>query len=101
MAINQLKIVVSLLREITDGNVPKADDYGITNTQYWDILDAMQDEGLIKDIKFTRGGRGNPIIGVFAESVKVTIKGMEYLNNNSALAKTYKGLKEIREWLPL
>jgi len=100
VAKNQLKIVVSILREITDGNVPSANDYEITNEQYWDILDAMQDDSLIKDVRITRGGTGNPIIAAFADRAKVTIRGMEYLNENSALMKTYKGLKEVREWLP-
>jgi hypothetical protein len=99
MAINQLKVVISLLREFSDGNMPTAADYGIEKEAFWDILDAMQDDGLIKGVRFSRG-KGNRIIMAFLENVKVTIKGMEYLNENSALAKTYKGLKEIREWLP-
>lgn len=100
MSVNQLKIVISLLKEFSDGNIPQAKDYDITNEQYWDIIDAMQDENLIKGVKFSRGGQGNKILIAFLDGVKVTIKGMEYLNQNSALVKTYKGLKEIREWLP-
>lgn len=99
MAINQLKIVISILREITDGNVPVEADYELSKEQYWDIVDAMQDEGLIKGVRFSR--KGNSIFMAFIEDAKVTIKGMEYLNENSTLVKTYKGLKEIREWLPL
>ncbi len=97
MGNNQLKIVISILKECSDGNMPKASDYEISNEQYWDILDAMQDEGLIKGIKFSRG---REIIMAFEEGAKITIKGMEYLNSNSPLVKTYKGLKEVREWLP-
>jgi len=100
MAVNQLKVVISLLREFSDGNIPTAADYEIESETYWDIIDAMQDDGLIKGVNFSRGGQGNKILIAFLENVKVTIKGMEYLNENSALAKTYKGLKEIREWLP-
>lgn len=100
MAVNQLKVVISLLREFTDGNIPTTEDYEIERETYWDIIDAMQDDGLIKGVNFSRGGQGNKILVAFLENVKVTIKGMEYLNENSTLAKTYKGLKEIREWLP-
>lgn len=99
MSVNQLKIVVSVLKEISEGNIPKAEDYGIENTKYYDILDAIQDDGLIKNVRFSRGA-DKEIIMAFAENAKITIRGMEYLNNNSALVKTYKGLKEVREWLP-
>ena len=100
MAVNHLKVVISLLREITDGNIPKASDYEISDEQYWDILDAMQDDGLIKGARFQRGKLNRIITVLSTDTIKITIKGMEYLNENSALAKTYKGLKEIREWLP-
>lgn len=99
MAINQLKIVVSILKEISEGNIPKADDYGVENQVYYDILDAMQDDGLIKNVSFSKGS-GKKVLIAFTENVKITIHGMEYLNNNSTLVKTYKGLKEVREWLP-
>lgn len=100
MAVNQLKIVVSVLKEISEGNHPKAQDYGVENERYWEILDAMQDDGLIKNVRFSRGGQGNKVLMAFADDAVITIKGMEYLNSNSILVKTYKGLKEVREWLP-
>lgn len=98
MAINQLKIVISVLKEISEDNIPNANDYGIDEIKYCDILKAMQDEKLINGVVF-RDELGR-IVEAFPDNVKLTIKGMEYLNNNSALVKTYKGLKEIREWLP-
>lgn len=100
MAVNQLKIVVSVLKEISDGNVPKASDYELENEAYWKIIDAMKDDGLIKGVSIARGGQGNKIYVAILDNATITIKGMEYLNNNSTLMKTYKGLKEVREWLP-
>lgn len=88
------------MREINDGNIPSAGDYGITNSEYWDIIDACQDEGLIKGVVFSRGGEGNKIILAITDYTKLTVKGMEYLNENSTKMQAYKGLKEIREWLP-
>lgn len=100
MAVNQLKIVVSILRELSDGNpFPKATDYDMDNNAYYAILEAMQDDNLVKNIRFQHDSTGK-VIAAFPGSATVTIKGMEYLNENSALAKTYKGLKEVREWLP-
>ena len=96
MAVNQLKVVMSILKEISDGNIPKAKDYGIEEETFYNILDAMQDDGLVKNIQ----GANKKAVAAFTENAAITIKGMEYLNDNSALMKTYKGLKEIREWLP-
>jgi len=97
---DKLKIMLSFMREVNDGNMPQAADYEITNGELWDIIDACQDEGYIKGASFSRGGAGNPILICFTDSIKLTVKGLEYLHDNSALMKTYKGLKEIREWLP-
>ena len=100
MATNKLKVMLSFMREINDGNTPVASDYDMPNPEFWDIIDAAQDEGLIKGARFSRGGQGNGILMCFTDGTKLTVKGMEYLNENSMFMKTYKGLKEIREWMP-
>lgn len=93
MALDKLKIMLSFMREINDGNIPKATNYEIDNEEFWDIIEACQDDGLIKGA--THAG---PVL--FLEDVKLTVKGMEYLHNKSAVMKTYNGLKELRDWLP-
>lgn len=98
MATNQLKIVISLLREFSDGNIPSEKDYGIDKESFYKIIDAMQDYELIKGAKFSKNQSKYYI--AFLDGLTITIKGMEYLHENSAIVKTYKGLKEIREWLP-
>lgn len=99
MAINRLKLVISILRELEDGNIPNEEDYGIDRKVFFDTLEAMQDKNLIKGVSFSRGGKKGILIA-FLDDAKITIDGMEYLHNNSTLVKTYKGLKEVREWLP-
>jgi hypothetical protein len=96
---DKLKIMLSFLRELNDGNIPKAQDYGIKDEDFYDIVDACQDAGYIKGARFPRG-QGNHILTGFLQDTKLTVSGMEYLHENSALMKTYKGLKEIRQWLP-
>lgn len=88
------------MREINEGNIPKPEDYGISKLEYWDIIEACQEHGLIKGAQFTRGGQGNPIVVAFLDNVKLTVKGMEYLDERSVAMQAYKGLKEIRDWLP-
>lgn len=92
MPVDKLKIMLSFMREINDGNIPKAADYGLTGDEFWDIIDAYQNDGLIK-------GATNAGSILFLESTKLTVKGMEDLHENSAAMKTYKGLKELKDWL--
>lgn len=98
MAVNQLKIVLSILSEISEGKIPEASDYDINSDTFYDILIAMNDDGLVKGVSSLFGDGVRYCVRY--ENVKITIKGMEYINANSKLMKTYRGLKEIREWLP-
>ncbi len=93
MAIDKLKVMLSFMREINDGNIPKPANYGIGNMEFWDIVEACQDEGLIKG-----AAHAGPIL--YLDIAKLTVKGMEYLHEHSSVMKTYKGLKEVRDWLP-
>lgn len=95
MSVNQLKVIVSVLKEISEDNIPNHTDYELEQKKYIDIIEAMQDAGLIKNAIVIRKCNGLNL-----ENVKITFKGIEYLNTNSTLVKTYKGLKELREWLP-
>ena len=97
MATNKLKVMLSFMREINDENIPSASDYDLSNSELWSIVEACQDEGLIKGANCASGGKSTIL---FLENTKLTVKGLEYLNQNSTLMKTYKGLKEIREWMP-
>jgi hypothetical protein len=101
--INEKKVIISLLAELRNDDEEKKphwDDYGISKEKFASIVDMMMDEGLIKNASISRGGIGNKAQAVFLNNARVTLKGLDYLQDNSALVKTYKGLKEIRDWLP-
>ncbi len=96
------KIIYSILKELeAENSEPRAIDYGISIAEFGDIVEMMENDGLIKGSAMSRGGRGNEARIVYLDTAKVTIKGLGYLEENSKWAKTYKGLKEIRDWLPL
>lgn len=100
MATDKLKVMLSFMREINDGNIPVASDYDLEDRAYYEIIDMCQNEGFISGANFSRGGRGNLILIAFLDNVKLTFKGIEYLNDHSKTMQTYRGLKEIRDWLP-
>lgn len=97
---DKLKIMLSFMRELNDGNIPHAVDYELDKDEFADIIEACQDAGYIKGASIQRAGLGNKVAMMWLEQTKLTVKGLEYLHDNSALMKTYKGLKEIRDWLP-
>lgn len=100
MAVNKLKVMLSFMREINDGNIPDGEDYELENWEYWDIVEACQDEGLIKGAVLIYADGYNHPLKADLDSVKLTVKGMEYLDQHSPAMKAYKGIKEIRNWLP-
>ena len=100
MSKNKLKIMLSFMRELNDGNIPTANDYQITRDEFGDIIEMCQDEGYITGAHILRGGQGNKVSGMWLDTVKLTVHGLEYLDKNSAAMKVYKGLKFIQDWIP-
>ncbi|HFQ6533931.1 YjcQ family protein [Clostridioides difficile] len=96
----KLKIIYSVLKELSEGN--RAIDekiYGIEFIEFIDILGFLQNEGLIRNFKTTKYINGTQI--GWWDKAEVTMKGIQYLEENSTLAKNYKKIKEVRDWLPL
>lgn len=96
----KLKIVYSILKEFSEGNMNiNHENYDIEYGEFITILEFMQNEELIRGASFAHT-KTEPTIGWW-DDAEVTMKGLEYLNNNSTLAKGYKTIKEIRDWLKL
>lgn len=90
---NTKKIIYSILKEVQAGNEPKASDFDISQGEFADIAQIIKDENLLSNVAIA-GGRI-----VWLNASKITMDGLDYLEQNSPLAKTYRGLKEVREWL--
>lgn len=97
---DQFKIIFSIVKEISEDNIPHASDYGISDDKFADLLEIAQEAHLIKNVKVLRGGRGNVVQSLMIDNAKVTFEGLQYLHDNSPLMRTYKGLKEVKEWIP-
>jgi hypothetical protein len=95
MMMNKKKIIYSILKEIEKKEVePKAADYGLTPVEFMDIALLIRNEGLADNVAIAS-------TVVWLNKATLTMKGLDYLEQNSVLAKTYKGLKEMRDWLKL
>lgn len=93
------KIIYSILVEIKKHeSVPKASDYELSNKDFADIIKIIKDEKYADNISIA--GRDDFTI-VWLEDSKITMKGLKYIEENSPLAKTYMGLKEVHDWLKL
>ena len=97
---NKKRIIYSILKEIEKGeNEPRFTDYDINLDEFGDLVKLIQNDELIKGASVIQGGMGNHVQMVLLDSAKITMKGLNYLEENSLLSKTYIGLKEIKSWL--
>ena len=92
------KIIFSILKELTENDtIPTADDYGLTNSQFVEIIELMKNE------KYLNSKRVRKTILNTIEIEKsidtITMKGIEFLEENNKWSKFYKGLKEIKEFI--
>ena len=93
------KIMYSILKEILEGdNIPNANDYKITDDEFIGIIKLMVNEGYLNCNRVSFYIQGDYYIEKSIDTV--TVKGLDYLETNSAWSKIYKGIKEIRSFLP-
>lgn len=94
------KIIYSILKEILEGDsIPTAKDYEITEEQFIEIINLMKNENYLNPKKVSLFITGDLHIQKSIDTV--TMKGIEFLEQNSKWAKFYKGIKEFREFLPI
>lgn len=98
---NRKKLIYSILKELEQGNEPKQADYEIDLEQWGEVSELIRDEGFAKNVTVQRAGIGNKVVYAWYSSAKITMAGIEFLEENSGLAKTYKGIKEVRDWFKL
>ncbi|KPB06318.1 YjcQ family protein [Bacillus sp. CHD6a] len=95
--INRKKLIYSILKEIEKGNEPKREDYGLEFEQWGELAELIRDCGFVRNLGVMYA---NDVVYIVSfSSAKITIQGLDYLEENSVFARTYKGLKEVRDWL--
>jgi hypothetical protein len=101
IGLNRKKLIYSILKELETGQEPKQSDYDLDLDSWGELAELIRDEELAKNVVIQRGGMGNKVVYAWYSSAKITLKGLDFLEENSVLSKTYKGLKEVREWIKL
>lgn len=100
------KIVYVLLQELyetkKEGEKVKKEDidyqrFNIHYSYYADIICELLDNGYIKGVivRTTKLGR---VINI--DNIDITMKGIEYLQNNSTMKKVYEALKNAKDLIP-
>lgn len=97
MKMNRKKLIYSILKELEQGNEPKQKDYELDLEQWGEIAELIRDEGYAKGIGVQYADA--TVYYVSFDSAKIAMKGIEFLEENSALSKTYRGIKEVIGWL--
>lgn len=107
MASNYMKTVyrilkiIDLSRDKEDFNFDKEFDLEkleIDEKRLEDILETLNENGYIKGIKILRSVNGPSTISI--SSPRLTLAGMEYLEENTIMKKVCRGLRETKEWIP-
>lgn len=88
------RLIYSILKEIENNNCSITEsDFETDKEVFWQVSEIINNNGFVKNISFTFGNN------VSYAAASITLEGMDYLKENSKLAKTYRGIKEIRDWL--
>jgi len=90
-------LIYKILKELQDGKEPKQADYELDFQQWGEIAELIGEEGLAKGIGVLYGD--DEVQNVEFSSAKLTMNGIEFLEENSTWAKTYKTIKEGRDLL--
>lgn len=62
------------------------------------LLDELKNNGYITGISVVRAVGGYSAISI--NNPRLTLTGMDFLENNSAMKKAYEFLKEAKGWIP-
>ncbi|WP_056938391.1 YjcQ family protein [Ligilactobacillus hayakitensis] len=103
-------VATKILKYLNDcyetGQVPRvkslnAKSLRITGKQYDDTLKMLSEDSFIAGIEFFDGVSPKYSSVNDPSNWQITRLGIEYFKENSLITKTYKQLKEIKDWLPL
>ena len=100
------KILTYLYKQLKNGDSIdeskiSACSLGITD-DYWEyVFSHMQTEGLVEGVSLMNvAGRNTPIVKVVGSRIRISPKGIEYLEDNSMMSKARELIKDIGGLIP-
>lgn len=94
--LKELELNEDRLMEDKDIVIPRAEDYELNKESYARLILNLEEEDLAK-IKYATAN-GLPSIVM---SANITAKGKQFLMDNSAWSKLYRGLQEIKQFISI
>ena len=82
-----------------DFNTISADKLGITKERHIKYIEMLVDSGYIKGVKVYSDMMGET--EVEDEGIRITLKGLEYLSENTIMQRMYKLAKGIKDISPI
>ena len=71
---------------------------GVSQERWCRYIEMMADVGYIKGVSLSRSISGDMMVD--AQNIRITLKGLEYLQENSIMQRIYKAAKGIKEIVP-
>ena len=68
---------------------------GVSRERWSRYIEMMKDVGYIKGVEMSQNIIGETVADI--KNVRITLKGLEYLQENSIMQKIYKAAKGVRE----
>ena len=81
-----------------DINLVSAEKLGISQERWCRYIEMMADVGYIKGIEMYEDITGE--LNVEAQDMRITLKGLEYLQENTIMQRMYNAAKGIKEIIP-
>ena len=76
-----------------------AERLGISEERWARYIEMLSDEGYIKGAKIQKFLSGDT--GVNIDSIRITLKGLEYLRDNTIMKQIQRAMKGIKESVPI
>lgn len=75
-----------------------AEVIGVSEQRWARYIEMMADVGYIKGVSVNEGIAGDLLVNI--DDIRITLKGLEYLQENGIMQKMYRAAKGIKEIIP-
>lgn len=74
--------------------------FGIAFSYWTDIMEELLEAGYIGGFSISSTKTGRYFSSNWSDDIKITMAGIQYLQENSKMKQMYNMAKEVRDWIP-